>query len=72
MADTPTYVVNGKRVDPDGKPVGEKEVVSSSEATDTDLNDKTVSELKEMASDRGIEGASSMKKDELIAVLEGK
>ena len=41
------------------------------EAKDVNLQDKKVSELKEMAKEKGIEGYSKMKKDELIAALAG-
>ncbi|SHI90192.1 Rho termination factor, N-terminal domain [Clostridium amylolyticum] len=35
------------------------------------IEELTVKELKELAKDKGIEGYSDMKKDELIKVLEG-
>jgi len=40
------------------------------QASDQDLNDLTVSELKAMAKDKGLEGYSSLKKAELIELIE--
>ena len=37
-----------------------------------DLEDKKVSELKEMAKDKGVEGYANMKKEELIEALKGE
>ena len=50
--------------------VKREEKVSTKEETETtDLSKKTVAELKVMAKDAGITGYTSMKKDELISVL---
>lgn len=38
---------------------------------DKNINDLTVKELKEIAKEKGIEGYNNMKKEDLIAALEG-
>ncbi|HOB26204.1 MAG TPA: Rho termination factor N-terminal domain-containing protein [Bacilli bacterium] len=43
--------------------------VSKEETASDDLESKTVTELRSMAKDASIKGYSTMKKDELVAVL---
>lgn len=52
----------------DGPQHNNENVDINSEA-DTDINSKTVPELKSIAKEKGIENYSSMKKEELINVL---
>ena len=66
------YIVNGQRVDPWGNPIGGKEAAANEAAAATDLSEMTVPELKELASERGIDGCSDMRKAELIAALEAE
>ena len=47
----------------------ETEVVNETEVVT--YNDLTVKELRDIAKERGIEGYSTLSKEELIAVLEG-
>lgn len=49
----------------------ETETETEEEATDEALEDLKVVELKDRARDAGIEGFSTMKKDELVKALEG-
>ena len=47
-----------------------KKKLRKAETTSQDLNDLTVAELKAMAKDKGLEGYSSLKKAELIELIE--
>ncbi|NLI90191.1 MAG: hypothetical protein GX366_07285 [Epulopiscium sp.] len=50
---------------------GEKEELAE-ELHEANLFEKSVEELKEIAKEKGLEGYSRLKKDELIQLLEGE
>ena len=46
-----------------------EEVVETEEVVESDLTNKTVTELRNLAKEAGVKGYSTMKKDELISSL---